>query len=152
MDTSTYEILKECNSGCRMALNSIEQLAVYLKSQELQDLFCKYKEDYEKMDIHIIEEQLEQGKVRLMEIQDLIGKRTYLLNEFNEWTIVNKVDTIYKEKCRVQLLSAVPSTILLFHLVSSFRENYAVSWHYRILRCIRIQITGVPAENDMFYG
>lgn len=68
------------------------------------------------------------------------------------WTIVNKVDTIYKEKCRVQLLSAVPSTILLFHLVSSFRENYAVSWHYRILRCIRIQITGVPAENDMFYG
>lgn len=69
-----------------------------------------------------------------------------------QWTIVNKVDTIYKEKCRVQLLSAVPSTILLFHLVSSFRENYAVSWHYRILRCIRTQITGVPAENDMFYG
>lgn len=73
-------------------------------------------------------------------------------NGFCIWTIVNKVDTIYKEKCRVQLLSAVPSTILLFHLVSSFRENYAVSWHYRILRCIRTQITGVPAENDMFYG
>ena len=73
-------------------------------------------------------------------------------DELKNWTIVNKVDTIYKEKCRVQLLSAVPSTILLFHLVSSFRENYAVSWHYRILRCIRIQITGVPAENDMFYG
>ena len=50
MDTSTYEILKECNSGCRMALNSIEQLAVYLKSQDLQDLFCKYKEAYEKME------------------------------------------------------------------------------------------------------
>lgn len=43
------------------------------------------------------------------------------------WTIVNKVDTIYKEKCQVQLLRVVPSTILLFHLVSSFRENYAVS-------------------------
>ena len=41
-------------------------------------------EDYEKMEIHIIEEQLEQGKVRLIEIQDLIGKRTYLLNEYNE--------------------------------------------------------------------
>ena len=36
------------------------------------------------MEIHIIEEQLEQGKVRLIEIQDLIGKRTYLLNEYNE--------------------------------------------------------------------
>ena len=31
MDTSTYEILKECNSGCRMAVNSIEQLVAYLK-------------------------------------------------------------------------------------------------------------------------
>ena len=72
--------------------------------------------------------------------------------KYRRWTIVNKVDTIYKEKCQVQLLRAVPSTILLFHLVSSFRENYAVSWHYRILRCIRTQITGVPAENDMFYG
>lgn len=41
-------------------------------------------EDYKKMEIHIIEEQLEQGKVRLIEIQDLIGKRTYLLNEYNE--------------------------------------------------------------------
>ena len=49
MDTSTYEILKECNSGCRMALNSIEQLAVYLKSQELQDLFCKYREGINKI-------------------------------------------------------------------------------------------------------
>ena len=48
MDTSTYEILKECNSGCRMAVNSIEQLVVYLKNQELQELFSKYKEDYEK--------------------------------------------------------------------------------------------------------
>lgn len=41
-------------------------------------------DDYEKMEIHIIEELLEQGKVRLIEIQDLIGKRTYLLNEYNE--------------------------------------------------------------------
>ena len=39
MDTSTYEILKECNSDCRMAVNSIEQLVVYLKNQELQELF-----------------------------------------------------------------------------------------------------------------
>ena len=38
MDTSTYEILKECNSGCRMAVNSIEQLVAYLKNQELQEL------------------------------------------------------------------------------------------------------------------
>ena len=41
-------------------------------------------ETYEKMEIHVIEEQLEQDKVRYMEIHDLIGKRTYFLNEYNE--------------------------------------------------------------------
>ena len=41
-------------------------------------------EDYKKMEIHIIEEQLGQDKVRNMVIQDVIGKRTYFLNEYNE--------------------------------------------------------------------
>ena len=41
-------------------------------------------EDYKKMEIHIIEKQLVKNKVRYMEIQDLIGKRTYLLDEYNE--------------------------------------------------------------------
>ena len=49
MDTSTYEIMKECNSGCRMAVNSIEQLVAYLKNQELQELCCIYKGEYDKM-------------------------------------------------------------------------------------------------------
>ena len=62
MDTSTYEILKECNSDCRMAVNSIEQLVVYLKNQELQELFSKYKEDYEKMERESI--RLSEGKLQ----------------------------------------------------------------------------------------
>ena len=62
MDTSTYEILKECNSGCRMAVNSIEQLIAYLKNQELQELFSKYKEDYEKMERESI--RLSEGKLQ----------------------------------------------------------------------------------------
>ena len=62
MDTSTYEILKECNSGCRMAVNSIEQLTAYLKNQELQELFSKYKEDYEKMERESI--RLSEGKLQ----------------------------------------------------------------------------------------
>ena len=90
--------------------------------------------------------------INLSEVDGIDCYMALIKDNIEYWTIVNKVDTIYKEKCQVQLLRVVPSTILLFHLVSSFRENYAVSWHYRILRCIRIQITGVPAENDMFYG
>ena len=50
MDTATYEVLKECSTGCKMALNSIEQLAVYLKDQDMQGLFCKYKEEYEQIE------------------------------------------------------------------------------------------------------
>ena len=63
----------------------------------------------------------------LKNYRDVVWSLEVAVHRVNQWTIVNKVDTIYKEKCRVQLLSAVPSTILLFHLVSSFRENYAVS-------------------------
>lgn len=62
MDTATYELLKECNSGCRMARNSIEQLAVYLESQELQDLFCKYKEEYENIEKETI--RLSKGELQ----------------------------------------------------------------------------------------
>ena len=51
-------------------------------------------EDYEKMKIHIIEEQLGQNKIRYMEIQDIIGKRTYLLNEYNEQLVRKLVKKI----------------------------------------------------------
>jgi len=39
---------------------------------------------------------------------------------------------IVKKMSRVQLLRAVLGTFLLFHLVSAFRENYVVYWHYGI--------------------
>ena len=45
-----------------MALNSIGQLAVYLESQELQDLFCKYKKEYEKLEKESI--ILSEGKLQ----------------------------------------------------------------------------------------
>ena len=43
-------------------MNSIEQLVVYLKNQELQELFSKYKEDYEKMERESI--RLSEGKLQ----------------------------------------------------------------------------------------
>lgn len=61
-------------------------------------------EDYEKIKIHIIEEQLGQDKVRYMEIQDIIGKRTYLLNEYNEQLVrklVKKINVINAFKIEV---------------------------------------------------
>lgn len=61
MDTATYEVLKECSSGCKMALNSMEQLAMYVKDQELQDLFCKYKESYKQIEKEA--ERLSEGEL-----------------------------------------------------------------------------------------
>lgn len=60
------------------------------------NIACNLK-DYEKMKIHIVEEQLEQDKVRCMVIQDIIGKRTYFLNEYNEQLVrklVKKINVI----------------------------------------------------------
>ena len=60
-------------------------------------------EDYEKMEIQIIEKQLGKNKVRYMEIQDIIEKRTYLLNEYNEQLVrklirnINVVNVNYSQ-------------------------------------------------------
>lgn len=51
-------------------------------------------EDYKKMEIHIIEEQLEQNKVRYIEIQDIVGKRSFFLNEYNEQLVRKIVEKI----------------------------------------------------------
>lgn len=66
MDTATYEILKECNSGCRMALNSIEQLMGYARSKGIKELLGKYKEEYEKIEkesIRISEGEVQEEKI-----------------------------------------------------------------------------------------
>ena len=60
-----------------------ENLNVTVFESIYSNIACNL-EDYEKMEIHIIEEQLGQDKVRNMVIQDVIGKRTYFLNEYNE--------------------------------------------------------------------
>ena len=54
-------------------------------------------EVYERIEIHIVEEQVGQDTVRSIEIQDLIGKRTYLLNEYNEQLVrklIQKINVI----------------------------------------------------------
>ncbi len=67
-------------------------------------------EDYEKMEIHIIEEQLGQDKVRYMEIKDIIGKRTYLLNEYNEQLVrklIRKINVINAFKIEIEFKTGI---------------------------------------------
>ncbi len=38
MDEQTVKLLKECNSGCKAAVDSIDQLTVHIKRKDLKDL------------------------------------------------------------------------------------------------------------------
>ena len=76
-------------------------------------------EDYEKMEIHIIEEQLGQDKVRNMVIQDVIGKRTYFLNEYNEQLVrklMRKINVINAFQIEVVFKTGIV-------IVEAWKEN-----------------------------
>ena len=42
MISDTTYLLKECNAGCRMATNSLEQVIPHVEDQKLCDLLHKY--------------------------------------------------------------------------------------------------------------
>lgn len=50
----TVELLKECNSGCKMAIDSMEQISKYVTDDQLKTLIKKYNGEHIKMeeDIH----------------------------------------------------------------------------------------------------
>ena len=50
MYQQTKEILKECSQGCKMALNSIEQISEYVKDTKLKNVFKEYRDKYRKME------------------------------------------------------------------------------------------------------
>ncbi len=50
----TVELLKECNAGCKMAIDSMEQISKYVTDDQLKTLITKYNGEHIKMeeDIH----------------------------------------------------------------------------------------------------
>lgn len=50
----TVELLKECNAGCKMAIDSMEQISRFVTNDELKTLITKYNGEHIKMeeDIH----------------------------------------------------------------------------------------------------
>ena len=43
MEEQTVVLLKECNAGCKMAINSMERLKEYVKNASLNELLEEYK-------------------------------------------------------------------------------------------------------------
>lgn len=49
MNDDTIQLLKECNSGSQMAIDSIDQLLEHCKNDELKTLLSEYKSEHEKI-------------------------------------------------------------------------------------------------------
>lgn len=50
MEQDTRKLYQECDSGCKMAVDSIDQLLEYAKSNDLRELLCKYKRKHEEIE------------------------------------------------------------------------------------------------------
>ena len=49
MQDDTVKLLRECNLGCKMAVNSLKQISEYVTNPDLSDLINKSIEQHEKM-------------------------------------------------------------------------------------------------------
>lgn len=50
MDKQTVTLLKECNAGCKMAINSMERLKDFLTNAELEQTLSIYKDQHKKLE------------------------------------------------------------------------------------------------------
>lgn len=57
MDQHTSKLMQECDAGCRMAAESIDQVMQYAKSGDLIQILEAYKKKHENLEIEI-EKQL----------------------------------------------------------------------------------------------
>lgn len=46
MDEDSIKLLKECNAGCKMAIDSMEQVMEYAMEESLKQLMKEYKEEH----------------------------------------------------------------------------------------------------------
>lgn len=55
MDANTIELLKECSSGCQMAMDSVKKMREYAEDPELNHLLESYGEKHRKLETKIAE-------------------------------------------------------------------------------------------------
>ena len=48
MNDHTIALLKECNSGCKMAVNSMDQIRKYIPDSRLDNLIDTYRGKFDK--------------------------------------------------------------------------------------------------------
>jgi len=63
MDVNTIELLKECSSGCQMAMESVKQVRAYTKAEKLNNLLESYGEKHRGLEKEISQALAQYGKV-----------------------------------------------------------------------------------------
>ena len=48
MEEQTGKLLKECSSGCKMAINSLNQVRDFVKDEKLHQLLDEFLNEYEE--------------------------------------------------------------------------------------------------------
>lgn len=61
MASQTVELLKECNSGCKMAINSMDQVMDYVKDAKQLELIHSYEKKHENLEEQISEQLILNG-------------------------------------------------------------------------------------------
>ncbi len=62
MDKQTVTLLKECNAGCKMALNSMDRLKDFLMNAELEQTLTTYKDQHKKLEEESSKQLKEMGE------------------------------------------------------------------------------------------
>ncbi len=62
MEEDSIKLLKECSSGCKMAIKSIGQIYEYVKDQELANLLNGYRSKHQEFEEEIVRRLNESGK------------------------------------------------------------------------------------------
>lgn len=76
METHTKKLLEECNSGCKMGINSMKQISDYIKDEKLKDLVNEYirkHQDLEKETSRLLEQSGEEEKSRVLWLPPFLG-------------------------------------------------------------------------------
>jgi len=72
MNEDTITLLKECNSGCKSATNSMEQVMQYVDNKQLRELIDKYNKQHISLgdELHTLLNQMGKNEMD----PDVIGK------------------------------------------------------------------------------
>lgn len=62
MTVQTLHLLDECNSGCKMAINSMKQVRDYITDEKLASVIDRYTQKHQKLEEETGRQLLEYGK------------------------------------------------------------------------------------------